>query len=484
MTKDERQEIGIEKWKNNKGRGILNYVTGFGKTVVAIKIINRLFKKFGTTADVLIVVPTDILRNQWIQKIQENVPITFRDKITVNTIQGLLASYKNDDLKTYILGIVDEIHMMYSDLRSDYINKIFSRFLLGLSATPEDRENRHTSINNLPIIDTITEEEALSNNWIRPSVTYCVKLKLSDEDKAEYDTISTKIEQILEIFEKDHAALYACTGKNGYSYAHSLASKKGWNGKMEYALINNNKEELNRLGGIDYVTDINNRFNPKVLSSIAHEGIKLIAKRKLMLYNTPCKREAIIQLLNNYKDKKTIVFSQSVSFIKELGANINNRLYAENHNEVESGNIYLTSKGEFTTVKTPNLYKTKTNKPKKVGGDKIRAVALNDFSVGRINLMLSGVSGDAGTDVQDIKLVVVSSFTSNPTQYIQRKGRGVRLDGTDDLTVNVYLYISDTIEEFWLKSAMAKTNSSNIINWVNSIDLVEFSTKRKISYNI
>lgn len=485
MTKTERQEIGIEKWKINKGRGILNYVTGFGKTTVALKIINKLIKKQGDTASIMVIVPTDLLRDQWNDRIAKEVPFIYHKNIKVDTIQSILLKYNENNAPSFTLGILDEYHLMLTELRGDIINKMFDRFLLGLSATPEDRYDRHnTAIKNLPIVDIITEEEALANNWIREVVTYCIKLKLQDEDYQEYLNISNKIEAGLDLFKGDFSTMFSMTSKLKYSNAHALATKLGWNGRMEYALQMNNIDELNRLGGKAHVENINSKYNPKVLSSVAFETIKLIQQRKQMLYNNPCKKEVVLKLLNKFKDKKTILFSQSVDFIKDLRSNINNRNLVEYHSNIESGNIYLTAKGEQTTIKTSKVFCTKKGTPKKIGGDTIRAIGLNDFLTNRVNLMLSGVAADAGLDVPDIKLGIVSSFTSNPNQYIQRKGRGTRVDGTDDLSVFVYLYFSSTIEEHWLKAAMNKTTSTNIINWVNDPDMVEFSTVRKHSFNL
>ena len=45
MTRDERQEIVVQNFFKSKGRGIFLGSVGFGKTKVAIDIINELKEK-------------------------------------------------------------------------------------------------------------------------------------------------------------------------------------------------------------------------------------------------------------------------------------------------------------------------------------------------------------------------------------------------------------------------------------------------------
>ena len=70
MTRDERQDLAIEKWKKAGGRATWVFSTGFGKTRTALKTIQRFLQK-APTAIVAVVVPTKILKDQWTKQLQE-----------------------------------------------------------------------------------------------------------------------------------------------------------------------------------------------------------------------------------------------------------------------------------------------------------------------------------------------------------------------------------------------------------------------------
>ena len=65
MDRTTRQKLGIKKWIDAKGKATLVYGTGVGKTYTAIMAI-RLLLKSVPNAYVLIVVPTKVLKEQWI----------------------------------------------------------------------------------------------------------------------------------------------------------------------------------------------------------------------------------------------------------------------------------------------------------------------------------------------------------------------------------------------------------------------------------
>ena len=68
MDRTTRQKLGIKKWINANGRSTLVYGTGVGKTYTAIMAIQLLLKSV-PDAYILIVVPTKVLKEQWIAEL-------------------------------------------------------------------------------------------------------------------------------------------------------------------------------------------------------------------------------------------------------------------------------------------------------------------------------------------------------------------------------------------------------------------------------
>lgn len=136
------------KHLGKRGGGILGIYTGFGKTVLALKVISTLCRK------TLIVVHKTALLDQWVQRIQEFIPearigkiqgkiFDVEDKdIVIGMLQTLsMATYSVTDLKDiFTFVVVDECHHIGSKMFSKSLLKVSCPYSLGLSATPRRKD--------------------------------------------------------------------------------------------------------------------------------------------------------------------------------------------------------------------------------------------------------------------------------------------------------------------------------------------------------
>jgi len=122
--------------------------TGGGKTVCALYIASQL------RVPALVIVNNTFLRDQWQERIQHFLP-----NARIGSVQGELADVQNKDIviamlqslsmkdypvetfKPIGLVIVDECHHIASEVFVQAIPKITSKYMLGLSATPERKDN-------------------------------------------------------------------------------------------------------------------------------------------------------------------------------------------------------------------------------------------------------------------------------------------------------------------------------------------------------
>jgi superfamily II DNA or RNA helicase len=127
--------------------GILSLQTGGGKTVCALYIASQL--KLPT----LVLVHSGFLKDQWIERIQAFLP-----KARIGTIQGDVFDVEDKDIvvgmlqtialkehppnhfRRFGLIIVDECHHIASEGFSQAVPKLTSKYMLGLSATPERKD--------------------------------------------------------------------------------------------------------------------------------------------------------------------------------------------------------------------------------------------------------------------------------------------------------------------------------------------------------
>ena len=93
---------------------------------------------------------------------------------------------------------------------------------------------------------------------------------------------------------------------------------------------------------------------------------------------------------------------------------------------------------------------------------KQREKALEDFKAGKITVLCSTKALNQGLDIPDANVGIICGITSKSLSMIQRVGRLIRFQ--EDKVGEIYiLYVENSQEEKWLKSA---TKSLNNVNWL------------------
>ena len=128
--------------KTGYGGGLLELCCAAGKTVMGLNIIAQLKKK------TFIIVHKEFLMNQWIERIQQFLP-----KARIGKIQGQVIDIENKDIvigmlqslsmkeydvavfESFGLTIIDEVHHISSEVFSNSLFKLVTKYMLGLSAT-------------------------------------------------------------------------------------------------------------------------------------------------------------------------------------------------------------------------------------------------------------------------------------------------------------------------------------------------------------
>tara|TARA_Y100000389_G_scaffold22767_1_gene19469 strand:- start:6371 stop:7798 length:1428 start_codon:yes stop_codon:yes gene_type:complete len=135
------------KSANEIGGGIISLKCGGGKTVLALHIISMLKKK------TIVIVHKDFLMTQWYDRIKQFLPDAKIGKIQQNTIdienkdivlsmvQSLsMKEYPEDTFTSFGLAVFDECHHLGAEVFSKSMQKVSSKYMLGLSATPNRKD--------------------------------------------------------------------------------------------------------------------------------------------------------------------------------------------------------------------------------------------------------------------------------------------------------------------------------------------------------
>lgn len=273
MTRSERQSLAIEKWKESGCRGSYVFCTGFGKTKTALDAVERVISK-NPWINVTIVVPTKVLKDQWLEKLAE------RDLIAEILIMNTAAKRKfNCDFL-----IIDECHHINSTCLSNIFNNCNPRLILGLTATYERLDGKEKEVLDkyAPVCDVVTIEEAKENQWVSPYKEYKV---LIDVDLTEYNKANT-------------------TFMNHFAFFNFE-----WNDFMKCV--------TDPIYRAKYAKHIN--CTVKEVQAHAFACNKAMQFRKNFIFNHPKKLEVAKKILECRQNSKAITFNGSIEQCKKYG---------------------------------------------------------------------------------------------------------------------------------------------------------------------
>ena len=286
MTRTERQRESVKKWLALKGKGTIVGSTGYGKTRCALTAIKALLKKYPQFR-ILVVVPTEALKVQWLGHIDEwgfqfNVEV-----VIINTC--IKHSWMCDML------VIDEIHRTGADEFSKVFQQVKYKLILGLTATIERLDGKHYLIQKYcPVADEVSTIECLVNGWISQYKEYQVLINVDNIDY--YKSLHTEWMKHFEFFQFD------------FGLAMSMVRKgEGWKNKLKYRdeLYKGNDENMKK----------------QVLQSINYhsaEFMRTMTARKSFIYNHPRKVEVARKIIEAKQGSKIITFSNSVEIAESI----------------------------------------------------------------------------------------------------------------------------------------------------------------------
>lgn len=401
----EYQEKAFENWKNNGQKGLFAMATGTGKTITSLNCLYEIYKRKGYYK-AIILVPTITLVNQWEQECRkfnfnEVVKVYSRNLQWRDDIERLKFNekYRSDKepevsyviISTYasyarekvfnvlngfdrrrLLVIADECHNMASGSLVKLLNKIPYYRRIGLSATPQ-RQFDDIGNKQLNIFFGTEEhytfeynmEDAINNGVLCKYLYYPHVIRLTSDELERYVELSETI----------------------YRYFNSsTCSFDGADDKLKMLLL----------------------------------------ARKRIIHKAARKVDAFREiLLNRYEHNKNLKYS--LVYVPEgtkpdyIGAEDDFDKSESVNDDSDSENlidIYTRVVSEVDNSITVRKF---------TSGQTDREQILDDFSTGRLQVLTSMKCLDEGVDVPRSELAIFCSSTGNPRQFIQRRGRVLRM---------------------------------------------------------
>ncbi len=388
------QAEALDAWHAARCRGIVEAVTGAGKTLIGI---TAAFEAFRLGIKVLVLVPTAELQAQWQRRLLETIP-----QAAVGTLgNGRSDSLRDCDvlvaiihsatrravLQQHSLGLIiaDECHRYAARTFATALDSGF-RYRLGLTATYRRPDRLETRVLNPyfgGVVHRLWYDRALHDGVISSFDIAHVGVSLTDSERAEYQTTSSTI------------------------------SRLGMSLKVRLHLTEAPFEQFMR--AVQTLASRKDDQSPDAFMS--RKYLEAVTKRQSLLTNAKHKL-AILDAVSPViaESHGTLVFSQTVDSTTKAAARL-----------------------QRAGVETLSI--SSDSKPHERRG------ALQRFGGGQAKALCAPRILDEGVDVPDADLAIVLSGSSTPRQTIQRLGRIIRRKSDGRHGRFVVLYAIGTIEE-------------------------------------
>lgn len=267
MDRTTRQKLAIKRWSQNNGCATLILPTGFGKTRIALTISQLLTQK-NPDFKILVVVPTDNLKNQWLKQLIE---WKLLKNVTVEIINTAIKKIQHFDLL-----ICDEAHRYASDSFSKLFDVIYYKMILCLTGTLERLDGKEELIKtHAPVCDAVTRDEAIENGWLADFKNYLVMIDVDLKEYKQWDQVFNQCFSVL-------------------NFDFNLGMRL-----MKDAVFRRK-----------YAKQIKMDYN--ILTGVVMKWMKAMRKRKEFVLSHPKKIEITKKILNARKDKKSITFCNTI----------------------------------------------------------------------------------------------------------------------------------------------------------------------------
>ncbi len=361
------QEEAVKRWKENNFKGLFEMATGTGKTLTSIFAINEYIKEKENIL-ALIIVPYKHLIEQW----EKNIKL-LSDEIVICS----------ENRNSWYIRLNDKIILQ----NKGKINNLFIISTIQTASRSDLLDIVHKSkVPNILVIDECHYAGATKFSKVLDEF-FSARIGLSATPNRLWDDMGT--EKIKKFFDR-----------TVFEFPLEKAIEEGFLTKYEYnpIFVELKEEEFEEYEKISI--EIGRLLN------IKPQEEKILEKLERLLI----KRAKIL----NKSENKIITLKEKVKEIKENLEIKHSLFYCEDNNQLKKVTDIL-NELNITTTK----FTSKENK-------KTRENILKEFEKGNIEAIVAIKCLDEGVDIPPAKIAFFLSSSTNPRQFIQRRGRILR----------------------------------------------------------
>ena len=321
LDRTQRQLLGITKWRDSGCRGTLQWCTGVGKTRAALTAVKGFLTK-NSGKIIVVVVPTDHLKLQWIQELNKYRLLEY---VSVEIVNSAVKVNSHVDFL-----ILDECHRIPSETFYEVFKQRDPSLVLGLSATFSRLDGRHELLNRFcPVCDVISIKEAIDNKWLSPYIEY--KVIIDPPDIENYRQLNKTFNEMFSVFDFDFKLAMECL--TNIIKRRTYAKKIG--------------------------------ISASEMDGIVFSWQRALTGRKAFVTHHPKKLDITRKILSYRQDRKAITFSATISQAEKIGGGYivhskntkkKNRITVEEFSQIPFGVIHTAkSLDEGADIKGLNL---------------------------------------------------------------------------------------------------------------------------------
>lgn len=406
------QEECLGRWFSNNGRGMVQAVTGSGKTLLALTAADRLSQRADLDLHVKIVVPTGTLLHQWNRTLR-----AFLNEKGIQKQIGLRGGgYKSSPDCDYMIYVINSARyelarQILSELRAGksvlliadechhYIsgqNQLIFEFLphitpykdhffsLGLSATlPSGQAGQELAAALGRKIYSYGMDAATARRTVCPYDIFHIGLSFEPEERIEYEELSERMSVLYFTLLSSHPILDKLDQRERFELLRSLTGDKD-----------------------------------KHIADTARQYIRLTYRRKSLVCMASGRLDCAYDLVHYLGiQNKILIFGERIRQTEALYERL------------------------------CDLYAGKIARYHSRLGPQANKNALERFRLGDIRILIACKAIDEGVDVPDAAVGIILSGTSTQRQRIQRLGRIIRKKEGKEKAALYYLHITESIED-------------------------------------
>ena len=401
------QKKAIVNWKNSDFKGIFDMATGTGKTFTGLGAITELFNEKNGKLAVIIVCPYQHLVNQWVEDIV---------KFNMCPIVGHSASIQKDFKKRLKNAIIDynlDIRKFFCFIctNATYSTKIIQEELSKIKGELLLVVDEAHYFGAESIVKTLDDK-------------FTYRLGLSATFERNNDEEGTKL--LNEFF-----------GKKCIEFTLEEAIQEGYLTPYRYypivvALDDDELykyKELTREIGKCIIKDRNGK------TKLNDYGKKLVLQRARLVSGAKEKVEKLREVIVDYKeDNHVLVYCGTAKLVENEG----DELKEKRQIDIITAMLY----NEFGMKVSQFTSKEDNNE---------REELRKEFGEGKsLQALIAIKCLDEGVNIPEIKTAFILASTTNPKEYIQRRGRVLRkAKGKQFATIYDFITLPRKIEDIW-----------------------------------